>query len=47
MSQSVLISTFFSCAKPRLTELPWPRMPMLATTTRVVRAEDATLARLR
>jgi hypothetical protein len=34
MSQSVLISTFFSRAKPRLSELPWPRMPMLAVTTR-------------
>ena len=34
MSHSVLISTFLSVAKPRLSELPWPRMPMLATTTR-------------
>src|SRR5690349_12091613 len=34
MSQSVLISTFFSCANPRLSELPWPRIPMLAVTTR-------------
>ena len=34
MSHSVLISTFFSCAKPRLSEFPCPRMPMLAVTTR-------------
>ena len=33
-SHSVLTSTFASRAKPRLSELPWPRMPMLATTTR-------------
>src|SRR5262245_5624834 len=34
MSQSVLCSTFFSRAKPRLRALPWPRMPRLAMTTR-------------
>src|SRR5260221_9465159 len=34
MSQRVLISTFFSLAKPRLRALPWPRMPTLASTTR-------------
>ena len=34
MSQSVLISTLVSFAKPRFSALPWPRIPMLATTTR-------------
>ena len=34
MSHSVLISTFFSCANPRLSEFPCPRTPMLAVTTR-------------
>ena len=34
MSQSVLISTLVSRANPRLSALPWPRMPMLASTTR-------------
>src|SRR5438445_669717 len=34
MSQSVLISTFFSLANPRLSELPCPLIPMLAVTTR-------------
>src|SRR6266704_3615314 len=33
-SQRVLISTFLSLAKPRFSAFPWPRMPMLATTTR-------------
>ena len=32
MSHNVLISTFFSRAKPRLSELPWPRIPILAST---------------
>ncbi len=32
MSQSVLISTFFSRAKLRLRELPCPRTPMWAMT---------------
>ena len=41
MSQSVLISTFFSRAKPRLSALPWPRMPMLADDDAIVGAEDA------
>src|SRR5580765_5093564 len=34
MSHSVLISTFFRRANPRLSALPWPRVPMLAVTTR-------------
>ncbi len=34
MSQSVLISTSESLAKPRLSALPWPRMPIEASTTR-------------
>jgi hypothetical protein len=34
MSQSVLISTFFSRAKPRVSAWPCPRMPMVASTTR-------------
>ena len=34
MSQIVLISTFCRCANPRFSELPWPRTPMLASTTR-------------
>ena len=33
MSHSVLISTLGMRAKPRFRALPWPRMPMLATTT--------------
>ena len=33
MSQSVLISTLGMRAKPRFRALPWPRMPMLASTT--------------
>ena len=50
MSHSVLTLTFGSCANPRLTELPWPRMPMLATTTRSLaprtRPCDAALRRV-
>src|SRR6185436_6814039 len=34
MSQSVLISTSGSLAKPRLSALPWPRIPIEASTTR-------------
>src|SRR5262249_10432257 len=34
MSHSDLISTFFSRANPRLSELPWPRIPMLAVPPR-------------
>ena len=34
MSHRVLISTFLRRANPRLSALPWPRMPMFASTTR-------------
>ena len=34
MSHSVLISTPGSLAKPCLSESPWPRMPIEASTTR-------------
>ena len=34
MSQSVLISTPGTFAKPCLRALPWPRIPIIATTTR-------------
>ena len=35
-SHSVLTSTFDNRAKPRFSALPWPRMPMLASTTRLL-----------
>src|SRR5206468_9678631 len=44
-SQRVLTSTFLSLAKPRFSELPWPRMPMLATTTRSFAPRTRSLTR--